>query len=90
MPHSSNGHEPLHALYSKSCLPAMEQVLDAGQKRIMLFFDQVRLVELPATEIQKYDPEEKSFQNINTAEDYFRLRGTLISNLEKSPLQQHG
>lgn len=82
MPHSSSGHEPLHALYSKSCLPAMERVLDAGLRRIMLFFDQVNLVELPASAIRRLDPQEKSFQNINTPEDYFRLRGTLIDNDE--------
>lgn len=85
MPHSSSGHEPLHALYSKSCLPAMERVLDAGLKRIMLFFDQVKLVELSAAAIRRLDPQEKSFQNINTPEDYFRLRGTLIDNDEIEP-----
>lgn len=90
IPNSSSGHEPLHALYSKSCLPAMEQVLDAGQKRIMLFFDQVKMVEISSGEIKQLDPEEKSFQNINTPEDYFRLRGTLINNEENSetPLQK--
>lgn len=82
IPHSSSGHEPLHALYSKECLPAMEHVLDAGLKRILLFFDQVKLVELPATVIQRFDPQEKSFQNINTPEDYFRLRGTLVDEQE--------
>lgn len=90
IPHSSSGHEPLHALYSKSCLPAMEKVLDAGQKRIMLFFDRVKLVELPASEIRHLDPQEQSFQNINTPEDYFRLRGTLIRSVETEPLQKSG
>ncbi len=78
IPYSSNGHEPLHALYSKSCLPAMEEILDAGLKRIMYFFDKVERVDLPASVIRRLDPEEKSFQNINTPEDYFRLRGTLV------------
>lgn len=78
IPYSSNGHEPLHALYGKRCIPAMEQVLDAGLKRIVAFFDQVKTVELPQETIRRHDPEEKSFQNINTPEDYFRLRGTVI------------
>lgn len=90
IPHSSSGHEPLHALYSKSCLPAMEQVLDAGQKRIMQFFDQVKLVELSAAEIARLDPQGQSFQNINTPEDYFRLRGTLVSTEQAEPRQQRG
>jgi len=86
LPYSSNGHEPLHALYCKSCLPAMEEVLDAGLKRIIAFFDKVQQVELPAEVIRQHDPEEKSFQNINTPEDYFRLRGTFIE--EEQPQQQ--
>ncbi|WP_303721222.1 formate dehydrogenase accessory sulfurtransferase FdhD [Malonomonas rubra] len=87
IPHSSSGHEPLHALYSRSCLPAMEQVLDAGLKRIVRFFDQVKLVELPASRIRQFDPQERSFQNINTPEDYFRLRGTLVSNDGSTPVR---
>lgn len=84
IPNSSGGHEPLHALYDKSCLSAMEQVLDGGQRRIMLFFDQVKVVEISSKKIKELDPGEKSFQNINTPEDYFRLRGTLVSNEELS------
>jgi FdhD protein len=75
LPHSSHGHEPLHALYEKSCLPAMEQVLEAGHKRIMKFFSQVKVVEIPAAELLPLDPQEKSFCNINTPDEYFRLRG---------------
>jgi FdhD protein len=60
----------------------MEQVLDAGLKRIVAFFDKVKTVELPADTIYQHDPEEKSFQNINTPEDYFRLRGTVIETYQ--------
>lgn len=87
VPHSSSGHEPLHALYSKSCLPAMETILNAGLKRILLFFDKVRLVELSAEQIRQLDPQERSFQNINTPEDYYRLRGT-VTEAEQLPLQR--
>ncbi len=75
LPLSSSGHEPLHALYGKSCLPAMEQVLDAGRKRIISFFDQVQVAEIPPEELQRIDPQERSFRNINTPEEYFQLRG---------------
>ena len=75
LPHSSHGHEPLHALYKKSCLPAIEHVLDAGHKRIMKFFSQVHVVEISAEELLSLDPQEKSFCNVNTPDEYFRLRG---------------
>jgi FdhD protein len=75
LPLSSKGHEPLHALYEKSCLPAIEQVLEAGHKRVMKFFSQVKVVKIPATELLPLDPQEKSFCNVNTPDEYFRLRG---------------
>lgn len=92
IPNSRGGHEPLHALYSKSCLPAMERILDAGQRRIILFFDQVNVVEIPYQDVIKLDPEEKSFQNINTPEDYFRLRGNpgKSESLPVEPLERSG
>ena len=37
-------------------------------------FEQVRVVEIPCRELHKFDPAEQSFQNINTPEEYHRLR----------------
>ncbi len=89
LPVSSNGHEPLHALYSKTCLPAIERVLNAGHKRIMHFFDQVRVTEIPAGELQKADPQERSFININTPEEYYKLRGARISDSVFNSFRMH-
>lgn len=88
IPYSPAGHEPLHALYSKSCLPAIERVLDAGQQRIMRFFNQVRLAEIPAEELTSLDPLGESFQNVNTPEDYFRLRCARSSHIDSGEWQQ--
>jgi len=78
-----------------SLLLVVENVLSehfrgACLKRIMLFFKQVKLVELPASVIRQFDAQEKSFQNINTPEDYFRLRGTLIAETEIGPQLKRG
>ncbi len=89
LPLSSSGHEPLHALYGKSCLTAMEQVLNSGRKRILSFFDQVKVVEIAAEQLQLIDPQERSFRNINTPEEYFQLRGKGINNnLAPEPQQE--
>lgn len=76
IPETPGGLEPLHAVYSKSCLPKMEQMLFAGERRILSFFDlaQVRLV--PRGRIAALDPEYASFRNINTQEDYRLLAKT--------------
>lgn len=70
IPETPGGLEPLHAVYAKSCLPKMEIMLQAGERRILSFFDmaQVRLV--PRGRIAAIDPYFSSFRNINTPEDY--------------------
>jgi len=61
--------EPTHAVYSKACLPFMEEVLSAGDRKIILFYDKVKVVYLPEEEIAALDPDFLSFFNVNTAED---------------------
>ncbi|MEJ2698669.1 MAG: formate dehydrogenase accessory sulfurtransferase FdhD [Desulfuromonadales bacterium] len=74
VPRSGRGVEPLHALYDKRCLPAIETVLSAGEKRIVSFFPQVRVHEVPEVIFKDCDPEGRSFRNINTPQEYFALR----------------
>ncbi|PLX95436.1 MAG: hypothetical protein C0621_03725, partial [Desulfuromonas sp.] len=74
LPVGEDGAQPLHALYDKRCLPAMERVLDAGQRRIVRFFNAVTVVEVPAASLNHLDPQQCSFRNINTPEEYFALR----------------
>ncbi len=74
IPCSGHGVEPLHALYDKCCLPAIEETLDAGKKRIVSFFPQVRVHEVTEEIFKDCDPEGHSFRNINTPQEYFALR----------------
>ncbi len=63
-------HEPLHALYHKSCLPAMRRQIDADHKRVTSFYSEVRIRFLREEEIDRFDPEHMSFLNANTPEDW--------------------
>lgn len=74
IPHSGDGLEPLHAVYGRSCLPAIEQVLAQGRRRIIAFFEQVRVRRVPQDEIERFDPDHHSFVNVNTAEDWERVQ----------------
>ncbi|BCS52227.1 molybdenum cofactor guanylyltransferase [Geobacter sp. SVR] len=74
IPHGEHGPEPLHAVYAKRCLPAMEAALLAGKRRIVSFFPQVRVHHFDQAEIAMLDPEFMSFRNINTPEEYYDLR----------------
>lgn len=66
--------EPLHAVYSKACLGPMADVLQAGGRRIVDFFPQVRVRHVERAELEALDPEHLSFFNINTPEDLSRAQ----------------
>lgn len=61
--------EPLHAIYSKACLQPVADLLDRGQRRVIHFFDRVRVRYVDPREIEAFDPEHLSFFNINTPDD---------------------
>jgi FdhD protein len=87
IPVGEDGSEPLHALYGKICLPAMEEVLDAGQKRIVAFFPQVKVAEVGAREWSALDPAGLSFRNINTPQEYFSLRDGSRNERPEMPMR---
>jgi len=59
--------EPLHAVYSPRCLPAMRRLLGRGRHRVLDIFPDVRVVTVPF-------PTVEPFWNVNTPEDYERAR----------------
>ena len=62
--------EPLHALYSRNCLEPIVRLLAQGGGRIISFFPQVRVRYIEAAEVDRFDPQHRSFFNINTPEDW--------------------
>ncbi len=74
IPKAEDGLQPLHALYHKSCLPAVEEVLETGRRRIVEFFPKVRVHPIDSRELARLDPQGVSFRNINTPQEYFALR----------------
>jgi len=81
IPSSERGLEPLHAIYHKHALPAMEEVLDQGRRRIVAFFPQVQVKIVPHQEMDGLDGDGKTYLNINTPQEYFHLRGELPPGL---------
>ena len=74
VPEGDGGLEPLHAVYRKSVLPAVEDALRDGQCRVVSFFDRVRVRRVPLAEVERIDPGLSAFRNINTPEEYYRFR----------------
>ena len=66
--------EPLHAAYRRTSLPAIEAVIRAGRRRIISFFPQVRVRYVTLAEVIPFDPDLRSFRNVNTPEEWAATR----------------
>ena len=66
---SRRGMEPLCAFYTAACVPAIERRLDAGDRRVISFFDDVRVERLPESEVRRFGDPAVMFMNVNTPDD---------------------
>jgi molybdopterin-guanine dinucleotide biosynthesis protein A len=74
MPRVGGEIEPLHAVYSRACLPAIHEQLKRNQLQIRVFLDKVRVRYVGEAEIDRFDPRHLSFFNINTPDDLEEAR----------------
>lgn len=65
--------EPLHAFWSRRCLPAIERLLREGEPSLQDLADAVGARVIDELEWRLVDPEGRSFENANTPEDALRL-----------------
>lgn len=66
---SRRGLEPLCAYYSPSCVPAIERRLDAGDMRVVSFFDDVIVERVPEREVRMFGDPAVLFMNVNSPDD---------------------
>ena len=81
MPLGNEFPEPLCAVYSRVCLPAIQAQLGAGRLKITGFLGAVRVRYLRPEEWRPLDPEGLSFFNVN-AEDDLRRAEELLGGRE--------
>jgi len=74
LPHFDDLYEPLHAIYSRDCVPAIETLFQQKKKAIIELFPHVKVRFVDAGEIDRFDPQRLSFFNINTLEDLERAK----------------
>ena len=66
---SRRGVEPLCAWYGPACIPAIEQRLAEGDRRVIGFLDLVRVARLALDEVARHGDPEHIFSNVNTPEE---------------------
>ncbi len=78
IPKISGKFEPLHAIYSRKCIPFIEKLISSDKLQIFGFFDQVDVCEIKGSELRKIDPFLSFTINVNTPEDLEKATRKLI------------
>lgn len=67
--------EPFRAVYARAaCLAPIRAALQAGRLRVISFFPDVRVRFVDPAELERFDPQHRSFFNVNTPEDLEQAR----------------
>lgn len=69
VPRISGKMEALYALYRNTCLPAIRRQIDSREYQIFRFFSEVSVRYVDEGEIRQFDPELRSFFNVNTPQE---------------------
>jgi molybdopterin-guanine dinucleotide biosynthesis protein A len=90
VPHTDDHFHPLSAIYACTCLPHIEALLAADRLRPFFLFERVRTVVCDARtlladpDFAAADPALRSFENLNTPDDYARALRALPARGEES------
>jgi molybdopterin-guanine dinucleotide biosynthesis protein A len=69
IPRHGGEYEPLHAVYTPACLEPIRRCIARGGRNVD-FLTEVRTRVVDAEEIRRFDPDLRSFANLNTPEEY--------------------
>ena len=67
--------EPLFAVYARSCLPAIESLLQQNVRKLQRLFPLIRHRCVDREGFRLFDPELNLFRNINTLDEYRAAKG---------------
>lgn len=76
IPKTDRGLQPLHAVYSRSALPTIEEQLYLHRWNLQGLVSRLRAKVIEPDVLQRFDPMCFSFFNLNTPEDYVVARKT--------------
>ncbi|MDY6826022.1 MAG: molybdenum cofactor guanylyltransferase [Bacillota bacterium] len=62
--------QPLHSFYKRSCAGAIEKQIKLGKCKVTDFYADLHIKFIGREDIERFDPHQESFININTFTDY--------------------
>jgi len=66
---SRRGVEPMCAYYALPCVAAIERAIARNDRRVVAFFDEVRVTRLSLPDVARFGDPAHIFMNVNTPED---------------------
>lgn len=81
IPHNGENVEPLHAIYSKQCLPAIEMHLHEEHRCVQTFFQDVTINYIAQSEMAELHLPDYYFLNVNTAADLAQAKAWVEQGL---------
>lgn len=73
VPSPTDGLQPLCAIYSRVCLPAIRASVHKDRLQIKGFYPGHKLLKIPSETLDAFDPEGRMFTNLNTPEDIEKI-----------------
>ncbi len=74
IPQTDDGLEPLSAVYSKDCIPLIEENLKKNIFMIKKFFRKKKVKEIPVDKLKMLDPQMQFIFNVNTPKDFEKAK----------------
>ncbi|MCC4769597.1 NTP transferase domain-containing protein [Methanosarcina sp. DH2] len=75
--------EPLHAVYSRKLIPEIEKAFEKGKHSVLApVFQMQDVIFVEISEILDFDPDLKTFANINTVEDLESMIGSEVEKVK--------
>lgn len=82
IPEEDGYTHPLHAIYSRSCLPFIENKLKQNERKVISFFSEVKVRYINRIEMDQIPFARQSLINVNTREDLASVQVMLKSHLK--------
>ena len=73
VPEMPDGLQPLHAVYSRKCMPAIRRCIDEDRLKVTGFYKRYKVLRIQADDVARFDPEGRMFLNINVPEDLVNI-----------------
>lgn len=73
IPETSDGLHPLFGIYSKACLPFIEEQIKKGDLKVTNFYKYLKVKYVKMDKLKRFNPEVSLF-NLNTIQDYKRAK----------------